>query len=122
MPVASPGPGNDRGSCRRGVSPPVPYPAKGFVKSKPPGGGCKREGARPRAEDSQMAAQIAPDHPIRELFSGVVERSFQRHLGVHEPQVTRYLAIVMVDFTHRASIFRTRDARVQRLEEVAEML
>ena len=69
-----------------------------------------------------MTAQIAPDHPIRDLFGGVLERSFQLHLGVNDPQMTRYLANVMVDFTHRDSIFRIRDARGQRLEEVAEML
>lgn len=69
-----------------------------------------------------MAARISPDHPIRELFSTVVERSFQRHLGVNEPEMTRYISNVLVDFTHRDSVFRIRDARGRRLEEVAEML
>lgn len=69
-----------------------------------------------------MAARISPDHPIRELFSTVVERSFQRHLGFSEPEMTRYLSNVLVDFTHRDHIFRLRDGRGRRLEEVAEML
>lgn len=69
-----------------------------------------------------VAAQVSPGHPIRELFSGVIERSFQRHLGVSDPPMTRYLGNVMVDFIHRDQIFRVRDARGRRLEEVAEML
>src|SRR4051794_6396914 len=104
-------------------------PARGYPRRFPTrlavdrkqtaGWGRQREGAMPRAEGWTMTAQIAPDHPIRELFGGVLERSFQLHLGVNDPQMTRYLANVMVDFTHRDSIFRIRDARGQRLEEVA---
>lgn len=69
-----------------------------------------------------MAAHISPDHPIRQLFTTVVERSFQRHLGWNEPQMTGYVSNVLVDFIHRDHIFRIRDARGRALEEVAEML
>lgn len=69
-----------------------------------------------------MAVQISPDHPIRELFSSVVERSFERHLGVSEPQMARYVSNVLVDFTHWDHAFRIRDGRGRCLEEVAQML
>ena len=69
-----------------------------------------------------MSVQISPDHPIRELFSTVVERSFQRHLGMSEPEVNRYLTNVLVEFTHRDGVYRVRDGRGRRLEEIAEML
>lgn len=69
-----------------------------------------------------MPQGISADHPIRELFSSLVERTFYRRLGMGEPEVSRYIANVLVDFTHRDSIYRIRDARGKPLEEVAEML
>lgn len=69
-----------------------------------------------------MPQQISSDHPIRELFRSLVERTFYRRVGIGEPEVSRYVANVLVDFTHRDSIYRIRDAHGKRLEEVAEML
>ena len=69
-----------------------------------------------------MTAQISSDHPIRELFHCLVQRTFQRDLGLAEPALTGYVADVLVDFTHQDRIFRIRDGRGRRLEEVAEML
>lgn len=69
-----------------------------------------------------MSLRISSDHPIRDLFRGFVHRAFHLQMGVSDPQLSRYLADVLVDFTHRDSIFRLRDARGKRLEEVAEML
>ena len=69
-----------------------------------------------------MPQHISADHPIRELFSSLVERTFYRRLGIGEPEISRYVANVLVDFSHRDNVFRIRDARGCRLEEVAEML
>jgi hypothetical protein len=69
-----------------------------------------------------MSAEISRDHPIRELFSSLVERSFRADLGLNDPQVTGYLGDVLVSFLHRDRIFCLRNARGMRLEEVAEML
>lgn len=69
-----------------------------------------------------MSERISADHPIRELFSSVVERTFYRRLGIGEPEISNYVANVLVDFTHRDSVFRISDASGRRLEEVAEML
>jgi hypothetical protein len=69
-----------------------------------------------------VAAQISADHPIRELFHSLVHRAFHYQLGLDEPGVSRYVGDVLVDFVHRDSIYRVRDARGRRLEEVAEML
>src|SRR5688500_17889959 len=69
-----------------------------------------------------MTAQIPADHPIRDLFSSVVDRAFERDLGLRDPVVSRYVANVLVDFTHQDRIFKLRDSHGRRLEEVAEML
>jgi len=66
--------------------------------------------------------QISADHPIRELFGGLVHRTFSKQLGVQEPGVPEYVASVLVEFIHRDNIYRIRDAYGRRLEEVAEML
>jgi hypothetical protein len=69
-----------------------------------------------------VATQISADHPIRELFSSLVQRAFHYQLGFDNPGVSRYVSDVLVDFVHRDSIYRVQDARGKRLEEVAEML
>jgi hypothetical protein len=69
-----------------------------------------------------MKNEIAADHPLRQLFSALVQRTFLQQLGVHEPGVPEYVSGLLVSFVHRDSIFRLRDARGRPLEEVAEML
>jgi hypothetical protein len=65
---------------------------------------------------------ISSDHPLRRLFGAIVAQTFANQLGVAAPGVPEYIANVLVDFTHTDSIFRLRDARGRRLEEVGEML
>jgi len=69
-----------------------------------------------------VSARISNDHPIRELFHSLVQRTFHRQLSLSEPAVSRYVADLLVDFTHQDQVFRIRDARGKRIEEVAEML
>lgn len=69
-----------------------------------------------------MPARISDDHPIRELFSSLVQRTFYRQVGLSEPALTRYVADMLVDFTHQDQVFRIRDSRGRRIEEVAEMM
>ena len=69
-----------------------------------------------------MSQQISSDHPIRDLFRGFVQRAFQMQMGMADPQLEQYLGDVLVNFTHRDSLFRIRDTQGKRLDEVAEML
>jgi len=69
-----------------------------------------------------MNNEIAADHPLRQLFNALVQRTFLQQLGVHEPGVPEYVSGLLVSFVHRDAIFRIRDARGRPLEEVAEML
>lgn len=69
-----------------------------------------------------MSHDIAAEHPLRQLFSALVQRTFMQQLGVHEPGVPEYVSGLLVQFIHRDTIFRLRDARGNTLEEVAEML
>ncbi|MBI3912186.1 MAG: hypothetical protein HY320_14810 [Armatimonadetes bacterium] len=69
-----------------------------------------------------MPAKISAHHPLRQLFEALVESTFTREVGLHDMRVPRYIANLLVDFTHRDNLFRIRDARGRPIEEVAEML
>jgi len=69
-----------------------------------------------------MSYPISEQHPIRELFHSLVERAFRRDLAMEDPQLTEYLANILVDFAHRDRIFRIKNSRGQCVEQVAEML
>ena len=69
-----------------------------------------------------MVRPIADSSHLRKLFAGVAEQTFQATLGVADPDVTDYLVDLLLRFTHVDTIYRIRDTRGRRLEEVAEML
>ena len=65
---------------------------------------------------------IRPDHPLNRLFAELLEKHLVRSAGVDDPAMARYIARVLVDFTHVDSLYRVRNAKGKRLEEVGEML
>jgi hypothetical protein len=64
----------------------------------------------------------APDHPLRRLFAGLTEQTFVATLGVADPRLTDYLSSLLSRFVHVDALYRLRNARGKRLEEVAEMM
>jgi len=69
-----------------------------------------------------MGSGVPPGHPLQRLFAGLTERNFIVHLGWRDPEVIRYVTDVLTDFVHIDRLYRIRNARGQRVEEVAEML
>lgn len=65
---------------------------------------------------------IRPDHPLNRLFADLVDRHLVRSAGIEDIEMARYVARVLVEFTHVDSMFRIRNAKGKRLEEVGEML
>jgi hypothetical protein len=63
-----------------------------------------------------------PDHPLRRLFAGLTEQTFMGTLGVADPRLTDYLSALLSRFVHVDALYRLRNARGKRLEEVAEMM
>lgn len=68
------------------------------------------------------ANSIGRDHPLRHFFAGVVRRRFDADLRLPDPRLAEYVSGLLVDFTHAESLYRVRDARGRRLEDVGEML
>ncbi len=63
-----------------------------------------------------------PEHPLRRMFAGLAEHTFMDRLGMGDPPLVDYLAALLSRFVHMDAVFRLRDARGKRLEEVADML
>ncbi|HXH06678.1 MAG TPA: hypothetical protein VNI83_08810 [Vicinamibacterales bacterium] len=71
---------------------------------------------------SQAGSRIGPDHPLRRLFETLVRRRFFHDVQLPDTEVAQYVARLLTDFTHVDNLYRLRDARGRRLDEVAEML
>ncbi len=69
-----------------------------------------------------MPVGISPNHPLRRLFAELVQRHLVEAAGLDRLEVARYLAGLLVEFTHVDNLYRVRDARGRRLEDVGEML
>lgn len=69
-----------------------------------------------------MAPVLADAKALRRLFSSVTESTFQVELGIADPYLIDYLVDLLVRFVKMDAVFRIRDTRGRRLEEVAEML
>ncbi len=61
------------------------------------------------------------DHPLSHLLQELTDRGFTR-AGLREPDLHRYASELLFDFTHVDRLYRIRDARGRRLEDVGEML
>jgi len=59
---------------------------------------------------------ISPNHPLRSLFTDLVNKELP------EREIAAYVANLLIDFTHVDHLYRIRDSRGKRLEEVGEML
>jgi len=65
---------------------------------------------------------IGRQHPLRQLFSQLVERRFFHDVSVRDPRVAGYVADLLTEFTHSENLYRLRDAQGRRLDDVGEML
>ena len=62
------------------------------------------------------------DHPLRRLFAGLTEQTFQTTLGMADPELIDYLSLLLSRFTHMNAIYRLGDSQGRQLEEVADMV
>ena len=65
---------------------------------------------------------IGPQHPLRRLFSGMVEHAFCAEVGMCSPRLTSYMADLLVNFTHIDTLNIVRNAEGKKLEQMASML
>ena len=63
-----------------------------------------------------------PSHPLRRLFAGLTEQTFQSTLGVADPRLTDYLSELLSRFVHIDAVYRLAGTNGRRLEDVAGMM
>jgi hypothetical protein len=61
-------------------------------------------------------------HPLRRLFAGITEQTFQGSLGVVDPNLIEYLTTLLLRFIHVDAIWSLRDQNGKRLKDVTDML
>lgn len=65
---------------------------------------------------------VPQEHPLRTLFHGLVSSAFQGTLGLRHQEISLYLGDMLTEFAHVDNLYRLRDVRGERLQEVVEML
>jgi hypothetical protein len=65
--------------------------------------------------------QVPGDHPIRKMFRALTEMSFEQ-IDLHDRDLMRYVADLLVEFIHVDNLFRLRDQQGRRLEHLVDML
>ena len=69
-----------------------------------------------------MSPKISQNHPLRQFFASLTEKSLSDRLGWRDFPVVSYITNLLVDFAHVDNLFKIRNYRGKRLEEVGEML
>jgi hypothetical protein len=59
---------------------------------------------------------------LRALFEELVRNAFVRQLHYHDSDVVSYLSTLLTDFTRADQLYKIRDTRGRRLDDVGEML
>jgi hypothetical protein len=69
-----------------------------------------------------MSIQVSQNHPLRKLFSELLHKHLAQAAQLNDPQISKYIGDLLVDFTHADNLYRLRNSKGRRLEDVGEML
>lgn len=64
---------------------------------------------------------MSDQHPLTDLLETLTERNFSK-VGLREPSLPHYAAGVLTDFIHVDRLYKIRNARGERIQDVGEML
>ncbi len=65
---------------------------------------------------------INPNHPLRRHFAAAIEHAFCTEVGLCDPELTNYLADLLVNFTHIDTLNAIRNVQDRELEQIASVL
>jgi hypothetical protein len=63
----------------------------------------------------------AQPHPLEPFFQQIVRNSYEGKLGLHDPDVTAYVARILCDFSQSDKLYSIRDADGRPIEHLEEM-
>lgn len=69
-----------------------------------------------------MGTQVPPQHPLRQLFGALTEKSFTEHLGWPDLNVTSYVSNLLVDFTRTDELYKIKNRQGQPVDAVVDLL
>jgi hypothetical protein len=69
-----------------------------------------------------MPNPVPDHHPLRRLFSDLIERTFVQKLHWSDLHVAGYMSNLLIDFIHADHLCRIRNSKGKPLDEVAGML
>ena len=61
-------------------------------------------------------------HPLEPFFQQVVRNSYEGKLGLHDPDVTGYVAHLLCEFSQTDKLYQVRDANGHPVEELESMI
>jgi hypothetical protein len=62
------------------------------------------------------------NHPLEPFFQQAVRNSYEGKLGLHDPDVTGYVARLLCEFSEADNLYKVRDEMGRPIEELDEML
>ena len=63
----------------------------------------------------------AQPHPLEPFFQQTVRNSYEGKLGLHDPDVTGYVARLLCEFSEADKLYSMRDETGRPIEELEEM-
>ena len=63
----------------------------------------------------------AQPHPLEPFFQQIVRNSYEGKLGLHDPDLTVYVARILCEFSQADKLYSMRDAAGRPIEEIEEM-
>src|SRR5438270_4888937 len=69
-----------------------------------------------------MPSQISDRHPLRAMFRELIQNRLLGTAQLNDLAVATYIAGLLVDLCHIENLYRIRDSKGKRLEDVGEML
>ncbi|MGE0276509.1 MAG: hypothetical protein AB7G68_08675 [Nitrospiraceae bacterium] len=69
-----------------------------------------------------MGNAIPPNHPLRQLFGTLTEKSFSEHLGWPDLKVSDYVSNLLVEFTHTDQLYKIQDKDGNTVDTVVGLL
>jgi hypothetical protein len=64
----------------------------------------------------------SPTHPLEPFFHQAVRNSYEGKLGLHDPDMTGYIAHLLCEFSQSDKLYKIRDAMGRPVEELEAML
>jgi hypothetical protein len=61
-------------------------------------------------------------HPLEPFFQQAVRNSYEGKLGLHDPDVTGYVAHLLCEFSQADNLYKVRDEAGRPIEELTEMM